>query len=157
MASLGLPHAKILHAEGFGRRTRTAGSYVLAVGAEGEVELLTAIGGRMAYRFPPAYLTIVIGDGGRSARAAIAAEGGAIGQIDSSWLAARDRRYGMLTLRYTHPDRAPAIVVLGFRRLTHGEVAQRLHDALDQLQATSALSPQAVRRLDPTVAPPPER
>jgi len=152
MESLGLPHAKILYAEGFGRRTKTAGSFALGLGDEGHVELRTARGHRMAYRFPPAYLTITVGDGG-SSRAIIEAEEGAIAMIDAAWLAARDRRYGMLTLRHDHPDRAPAIVVLGYKNLSDGEVTMRLHAALEQLAMHGLLSAAQLRRLDPTLGP----
>jgi Short C-terminal domain len=154
MESLGLPHAKILHAEGFGRRTKTAGSFALGLSDVGHVELRTAMGGRMAYRFPPGHLTIVVGDGGRS-RATIEAEEGAIAMLDSAWLAARDRRFGMLTLRHEHPDRAPAIVVLGYKHLSDGEVTERLHAALQALAARGLLSATQLRRLDPTLGPPP--
>jgi hypothetical protein len=153
MESLGLPHGKILHAEGFGQRTKTAGSFTLGLSDEGHVELRTARGGRMAYRFPAAHLTIVVGDGGRT-RETIAAESGAIAMLDASWLAARDRRFGMITLRFEHPDRAPAIVVLGYKHLDDGEVAARLHDGLERLAMQGLLSAQLLRRLDATLGPP---
>ncbi len=152
MQSLGLPRAKILYAAGFGQRTQTSGSFDLGYAEEdgGCIEVRTARGGKMAYRFGLEHLTLRAGDaGGRSSRPAVEMGDGALGLLDAGWLAARNRRYGMLTLRHEHPDRAARVVMLGFRHLADEDIAARVHDALAAIAARGLLTAEQAQRLDP--------
>jgi hypothetical protein len=150
-----LPPAKILHVEGWGKKTPTRGLYTVALMREGDgvVQInhelqnlypfrspeLYGDKDRMAYRFEPEALVLTVKNGAvRSGGGFIAGgfgvEGAALGMAAGALLnslTTRNRHYGMLVFSGVwQQDATPRVVVLGYRGLADMEIAQRVSAAM---------------------------